>query len=184
MAWMQIREANLKLKPTKCCLMPAQVPFLGNIVSYRGVGVDPAKTEAVEIWPTPTNVKDVRAFLGLASYYRQYIPGFSMVSAPMTNLMRQGDDFVWGDVCEEAFRTLKAALVSATVLAYPSREGHFVLSTDARDVRIGAVLEQEDGGQVVKRVIAYVSKTLSDSQHCYCTTNKGLLAVVMAVELF
>ncbi len=69
MVWRYIREANLKLKPTKCCLMRAQVPFLGHIVSHEGVGLDPAKTEAVEKWPTPVNVKDVRAFLGLASYY-------------------------------------------------------------------------------------------------------------------
>ncbi len=135
----------------------------------------------------PDQCEGCTVFLGLASYYCWYIPGFSMVAAPMTNLMRQGVDFVWDDVCEGAFRTLKAVLVSAPVLAYPTREGHFVLSTDARDVRIGAVLEQEqeDGGQVVMRVIAYVSKTLSDSQHRYCTTiNKVLLAVVLAVELF
>ncbi len=104
----------------------------------------------------------------------------------MTNLTRQGVDLVWDDVCEGAFRTLKAPLISAPVLAYPTQEGHFTLSTDASDVGIGAVLEldQEEGGQVVKRVIAYASKTLSDTQRRYCTTNKGLLAVVMAIELF
>ncbi len=93
---------------------------------------------------------------------------------------------VWDDVCEGAFRTLKAALISAPMLAYPTREEHFTLSTDASDVGIGAVLEQdqEEGGQVVKRVIAYASKALSDMQHHYCTTNKELLAVVMAIELF
>ncbi len=166
--------------------MRAQVPFLGHIVSRQGVGVDPAKTEAVEQWPTPTSVKDVRAFLGLASYYRRYIPGFSTVAAPLTNLMRQGVDLVWDDACEGAFQTLKAALVTAPILTYPTREGHFVLSTDASDVGIGAVLEQEqeESGRVVKKVIAYASKTLSDSQRRYCTTNKELLAVVMAVELF
>ncbi len=164
--------------------MRAQVPFLGHIVSREDVGVDPAKTEAIEKWPTPVNVKDVRAFLGLASYYRRNIPGFSTVAAPMTNLTRQGVDLVWA--CEGAFRTLKAALISAPVLAYPTREGHFTLSTIASDVGIGAVLEQdqEELGQVVKRVIAYASKTLSDTQHRYCTTNKELLAVVMAIELF
>ncbi len=66
--------------------MRTQVPFLGHIVSRQGVGVDPAKTEAVEQWPTPSSVKDVRAFLGLDSYYRRYIPGFSTVVAPLTNL--------------------------------------------------------------------------------------------------
>ncbi len=166
--------------------MRAEVPFLRHIVSREGVGVDPAKMEAVEKWPMPINVKDVRAFLGLASYYRRYIPGFSTVAAPMTNLTRQGVDLVWDDACEGAFRTLKAVLISAPMLAYPTREGHFTISTDASDVGIGAMLEQdqEEGGQVVKRVIAYASKTLSDTQHRYCTTNKELLAVVMAIELF
>ncbi len=148
--------------------------------------MDPAKTEAVEQWPTPTSVKDVRAFLGLASYYRRYIPGFSTVAAPLTNLTRQGVDLVWDDACEGAFQTLKAALVTAPILTYPTREGHFVLSMDASDVGIGAVLEQEqeEGGRVAKKVIAYASKTLSDSQRHYCTTNKQLLAVVIPVELF
>ncbi len=150
------------------------------------MGVDPTKSEAVEQWPTPTSIKDVRAFLGLASYYRRYtccIPGFATVAAPLTNLTHQGVDLVWDDACEGAFWTLKAALVSAPILAYPTREGHFVLSTD---VGKGAVLEQEqeESGRVAKKVIACASKTLSDSQRGYCTTNKELLAVVMAVELF
>ncbi len=89
MVWRRIREANLKLKPTKYCLMKTQFPFLGHIVSRQAVGMDPAKTEDIENWPTPVNVKDVRAFLGLASYYRRYILGFSTVTAPMTNLMRE-----------------------------------------------------------------------------------------------
>ncbi len=109
-----------------------------------------------------------------------------MVAASVTNLMRQGVDLVWDDACEGAFRTLKAALVSAPVQAYPYREGHFVPSTDTSDVGIGAVLEQEqeDEGQVVKKVIAYAFKTLNDSQCHYCTINKELLVVVMTVELF
>ncbi len=186
MVWRCIREVNLKLKPTKCCLMRAQVPFHGHIVSRQGVGVDPAKTEAVEKWPTPVNVKDLQAFLGLASYCRRYIPGFFMVAAPMTNLTQQGVDLVWDDACEGAFRTIKAALVSAPVLADHTPEGHFTLSMDASDVGIGAVLEQDQdkGRQVVKRVIAYASKNLRDKQHRYCTTNKELLAVVIMIELF
>ncbi len=137
--------------------MCVQVPFLGHIVSRRGVGVDPAKTEAIEQWPTPTSVNDVPAFLCLASYYRRYIAGFSTVAAPLTNLTRQGVDLVWDDACQGDFQTLKAALVSAPILTYPTREGHLVLSTDASDVGTGAVLEQEqeEGGRVAKKVIAY-----------------------------
>ncbi len=102
----------------------------------------------------------------------------------MTNLMHQGVELVWDDACEGAFRTLKTALVSAPVVVYPTREG--LSSTDASDGGIGMVLEQEheNGGQDVKRVIAYACKTLSDPQCRYCTTKKELLAVMMAVELF
>ncbi len=100
--------------------MRAQVPFLGHIVSRQGEGVDPAKTEAMENWPTLANVKDLRAFLGLSSYYHRYIPDFSMLATPMTNLMRQGVDLVWDDACEGALQTLKAALVTAPVLVYPT----------------------------------------------------------------
>ncbi len=151
-----------------------------------GSGVDLAKTQVVEKWPTQVNIKDLRAFLGLASYYCRYIPGFSTVAAPMTNLTRQGVDLVWDDACEGAFRTLKAALVSAPVLAYPTREGHFVLSTDANDVGISAVRARAERWRTScqEGIIAYASKTLSDSQRRYCTINKELLAVVMAVELF
>ncbi len=180
----ELEAKAYKVLPNAPKCLP-KVPFLGHIVSRQGVGVDPVKTEAVKQWPTPTSVKDVCTFLGLASYYRRYIFGFSTVAAPLTNLTCQGVDLLDGP-CEGAFQTLKAALVSLPVLAYPTREGHFVLSTDASDVGIGAVLEQEqgEGGQVAKKVTAYASKTLSDSQRCYCMTNKELLAVVMAVELF
>ncbi len=80
--WQRIREANLKLKPSKCCLMHDRVPFLRHYVSRDGVEVDPMKTTAVQNWPTPGSVKDVRAFLGLASYYRRYIPNFASVATP------------------------------------------------------------------------------------------------------
>ncbi len=90
---------------------------------------------------------------------------------------------IWDDDCEQAFQALKKALVQPPVLTYPTRDGHFVLSTDASDTGMGAVLEQEqeEGSRVVKRVIAYAPKTLNASQRRYCTTNKELLAVVTAV---
>ncbi len=117
--------------------MRAQAPFLGHIVCRQGVGVYPAKPEAVENWITPTSVKDERAFLGLLSYRRRYIPGSSTVAALMTNLMCQGVDLVRDDAWEGALTcegALKALLVSAPVLASPTREGHFVLSTDASNI--------------------------------------------------
>ncbi len=159
--WQRIREAHLKLKPSKCCLMCNRVPFLGHYVLREGVEVDPMKTAAVQDWPTPRTVKDVRAFLGLASYYRRYIPNFATVAAPLTGLTKEGAMLVWSDDCEQAFLALKKTLVQPPVPAYPTRDGQFVLSTDANDMGIGAVLEQEqeEGGQVVlKCIIVYASK--------------------------
>ncbi len=182
----RIREANLKLKPSKWCLMRDHVPFLGHCVSRERVEVDPMKTAAVQDWPTPRTVKDVRAFLGLASYYHRYIPNFASVATSLMVLTKKDAELIWDDDCVQAFQALKKALVQPPVLAYPTRGGHFVLSTDASDTGMGAVLEQEqeEGGRVVKRVIAYASKTLNPSQRRYCTMNKELLAVVMAIELF
>ncbi len=88
--WQRIREVHLKLKPSKCCLMHDRVPFLGHYVSCEGVEVDLMKTAAAQDWLTPRTVKDVRAsFLGLASYYRHYIPNFVAVAAPLTGLTKQ-----------------------------------------------------------------------------------------------
>ncbi len=102
----------------------------------------------------------MRAFLGLASYYRRYIPNFAAVAAPLTGLTKKDAKLIWVDDCEQAFLSLKKALVQPPVLAYPTRDGQFVLCTDANDMGMGAVLEQEqeEDGQVVKRVIAYASK--------------------------
>ncbi len=163
-----------------------RVPFLGHYVSREGVEVDSMNTAAVQDWPTPPTVKDVCAFLGLASYYQRYIPNFASVATPLMGFTMKDAKLIWDDDCEQAFLGLKKALFQPPVLAYPTREGPFILSMDASDTGIGAVLEQEQekDGRVVKKVIAYASKTLNASQQRYCTTNKELLAVVTVVELF
>ena len=171
--WQRIREANLKLKPSKCCLLRDRV-LLGHYVSRDRVEVDPIITAAVQDRPTPGMVKDVHAFLGVASYYRHYKSNFASVATLLTGLTKKDAKLIWDDDCEQAFQALKKALVEPLVLAYPMRDKHFVLSTDASDTGMGAVLEQEqeEGGRVVKQVIAYTSKTLNASERRYCTTNK------------
>ncbi len=122
--------------------------------------------------------------MGLALYYRRYIPNFASVATPLIGLTKKDAKLIWDDDLEQAFLALKKA--QPPVLVYPTREGPFILSTDVSDTGMGAVLEQEqeEDGRVVKKVIAYASKTLNASQQRYCTTNKELLAVVTAVELF
>jgi transposase InsO family protein len=178
----RLKDAGLKLKPSKCRLFQEQVSFLGHIVGREGVSCDPQKIEAVRDWETPKSVKEVRSFLGLASYYRKFIRGFSTIVAPLTNLTRKGAKFSWSNECEVAFQALKDMMISAPILAYPNESGEYVLDTDASNYGIGAVLSQIQNGQ--ERVIAYASRTLSKSQRVYCTTYKELLSVRMFVEHF
>ncbi len=102
-------------------------------MSWEGVEVDPMKTAAVQVWPTPCTVKDVRAFLGFVSYYRRYIPNFASVATPLTGLTKKEAELIWDDDCEQAFQTLKKFLEQPPILAYPTRDGPFILSTDASD---------------------------------------------------
>ena len=111
-----------------------------------------SKVEAVASWPVPTCVSEARSFLGTTSYYRKYIPGFADIASPLTNLTKKKQKFVWTEKCQSAFERLKEALVSAPVLAYLSREGKFVLDTDASATAVGAVLSQIQGGE--EKVIA------------------------------
>ncbi len=161
--WQRIREAHFEACASLCT---TECLSWRHYVSHEGVEIAPMKTGAVQDWPTTPTVKNVWAFLGLASYYRRYIPNFAAVAAPLTGWTKKNSKLVWGDDCEQAFLALKKALVPPSVLAYPTRDGQFALSTNASDMGMGAVLEQEqeEGGQVVKRVIAYASKTLNVSQ--------------------
>ena len=88
-------------------------------MSAGGISVDPAKVEAVMDWKPPTNVFEIRSFLGLAGYYRRFVENFSRIAAPMTELTRKGVKFVWSERCERAFQELKGRLTSAPILVFP-----------------------------------------------------------------
>ncbi len=123
--------------------------------------VDPMKTAAVQDWPTSRTIKNVRAFLFLVSYYRHYIPNLASVATPLPGLTNKDTKIIWNEDYE-AFQLLKKAVVQPPIMAYPMRDGPFVLSMDASDTGMDTTLEQEQGedGRVVERVIAYVSETL------------------------
>ena len=91
----RLQEAGLKLKPTKCELLQKEVKYLGHIVSSSGVATDPTKVSAVEKWPTPTCVKDIKSFLGTVGYYHQFIPQFSATAKPLTRLMSKDTQWCW-----------------------------------------------------------------------------------------
>lgn len=178
----RLRDANLKLKPSKCNLFQKSVKFLGHVVSEEGVQTDPDKTEAIKNWPIPTTPKDVRSFLGLCSYYRRFVHGFANTAKPLHKLCEKNVKFIWTDECQQAFDALKTALMTPPVLAYPIPEKTFILDTDASDRATGAVLSQmhADG----EHVIAYMSKAMNKHEQSYCVTRKELLAVVNALKHF
>lgn len=104
-----------------------------HVISAAGVSTDPKKVEIIRKWPTPSSVKDIRSFLGMACYYRKFLRSFGLISKPLTNLLKKGELFVWTSVTEEAFQTLKQALISAPVLAMPNFSKPFTVETDALD---------------------------------------------------
>ncbi|KAG8199258.1 hypothetical protein JTE90_003683 [Oedothorax gibbosus] len=178
----KLRYAGLKLSLSKCHFFRREVKYLGHIVSSAGVQTDPDKTEAVKNWPRPKDVHELRSFLGLSTYYRRFVKGFSMIARPLHRLTEKQQKFTWTPECDEAFDHLKSVLTSAPILAYPEPDRMFILDTDASKEGIGAVLSQEVDGK--ERVIAYFSKSLSKPERNYCVTRKELLAIVKAVEHF
>lgn len=171
------RQANLKLKPSKCSLFQTEVKFLGHIVSESGITCDPEKVQSVKNWHTPSKVKELRSFLGFAGYYRRFIPEFSTIAHPLTQLTQKNRPFDWDEKCEVAFETLKDCLITAPTLSFPTADGTYILDTDASQTGVGAVLSQIQNNE--ERVIAYSSRTLNRAQRQYCTTKRELLAAII-----
>ena len=183
----RLKAAGLKLKASKCHWFRKSTKYLGHIVTPEGILCDPDKIESVKQWPAPQTVTEVRQFIGFSSYYRKFIPNFSEIAYPLTELTKtinkpKFQKFKWTEDCEAAFSKLKELLISSPILAYPTAEDEFVLDTDASNYAIGAVLSQIQNGE--ERVIAYASHTLQKTQQNYCTTKRELLAVVHFVAHF
>ena len=170
----RLKQEGLKAKLEKCCFFQQQVTYLGHVVSKDGVSTDPAKISAVSEWRRPTNVTELRSFLGFASYYRRFVEGFAKLAAPLHRLVaevsgtrkkrgsREPLERSWGEECEQNFHLLKEKLVTAPVLAYADFSRPFVLEIDASHLGLGAVLSQEDDGK--RRPVAYASRGLRPTE--------------------
>ena len=181
----KLKAAGLKLKPSKCKLFKKSISYLGHVVSEEGVRTDPKKIEAVQKWERPYNVHTVRRFLGFVNYYRKFIKDYSKIARPLYNLIsgdnakRRTNLVEWSHAAEEAFQTLINRCTQAPILAYADFSLPFELHIDASGIRLGAVLYQTQEGK--KRVIAYVSRTLSQSEARYPAHKLEFLALKWAL---
>jgi transposase InsO family protein len=178
----RLDEANFKVKPEKCQWGQNSVKFLGHIVSQNGLSMDPEKIEAIKRAEEPKNTTELQRFLGLANYYRKFVPEYAKVARPLHEIQSNKSAFNWTENCQKVFDQLKTLLSQEPLMAFPDFKKKFILETDASNFAIGAVLSQEY--EEGRRVIAYFSKTMTKHQINYSVTEKECLAVVKAVKHF
>jgi hypothetical protein len=173
----RLREHQLYAKFSKCTFWLEEIQFLGHVLSTKGIVVDPSKVKDILEWKSPTTVHQVRSFLGLASYYHRFIPGFSKIVKPITGLLKNDTKFDWSSKCNEAFEQLKVLLTTAPVLAQPDIEKPFDVYCDTSGSGLGCVLMQEG------RVIACASRQLRRNEEHYPTHDLELATVVHALKI-
>nr|GEW09101.1 reverse transcriptase domain-containing protein [Tanacetum cinerariifolium] len=175
-------NTNLCLNWEKSRFMVKEGIVLGHKISKKGIEVDKAKVDVITKLPRPATVKGIRSFLGHAGFYRRFIKDFSKIVRPMTRLLEKDTPFIFSPECVDAFRTLKTKLTEAPILVAPNWDIPFELMCDASDFAIGAVLGQRQDKHF--RPIHYASKTMTEAESNYTTTEKEMLAVVYAFEKF
>lgn len=179
---LRLRRANLRLNPGKCHFLSECVEYLGHLVTSSGVKPNPSKIDVIKNHPVPKHATDIKSFVGIAGFYRRFVPNFAQITKPLQDLLKKGVRFEWGHDQSVAFNTLKEALTTAPILRYPDFSKQFVLTTDASAYALGCVLSQEFDGQDC--AIAYASRPLNSAEKNYSTVERELTGVVWAVKHF
>ena len=178
-----LERAGLTLKPKKCFFATKKVTCLGHILTPEGVLPDPSKIEAIKNFSEPKNITELRSFLGICGYYRQFIKNFAQIAKPLTNLTSTKIFYKWNPEAEESFQRLKTALMNSPVLV-PFNEDRLVeIHADASGYGIGALLVQRDDKNK-EHVVAYASRTLNEQEIKWSTSEQECLAIVWALEKF
>ena len=177
-----LRKAGLRLKRAKCDFFKRELPYLGHVVDEYGIRPNADKAAVIRDLGAPRSVRDVRSFVGMASFYRRFIPDFSNIAEPLTKLTRKHAKFEWTDQCQMAFDVLKQKLCTPPVLAFPDPTKPYILYTDASENCIVGLLAQEcpDG----ERPLQYLSHQLSKSQRNWPIIEKEAYAIVFALQKF
>jgi hypothetical protein len=174
-----MRKYDMKLQPDKCEFLRKEVSNVGHIMGQTGIRPDERRIEAVKEYLKPKTTRELKGFLGLAGYYRRFIPNFSKIAKPLTELLKKN---VRNDETEEAFIFLKTLLTTEPLLQYSDFNRPFVLTTDTSNDAIGAVLSQGPIGK--DPPIAYAMRTLNNAEQNYPTIEKEFLAIVWGCKYF
>jgi hypothetical protein len=181
-----LREQRLYAKPSKCEFGVPELSFLGHIVSQAGVRVDPVKVQSVVNWPAPTDIQQLRSFLGMANYFRRFIHNFSSLALPLTDCLKGQEHkrqaITWGPQQETAFAAVKQALTSAPVLKVADPNRPFIIHADSSDFALGGTLLQEFCGAL--HPVAFHSRKLNPAERNYTVGERELLAIHDSVRLW
>ncbi|CAM5135781.1 unnamed protein product, partial [Natator depressus] len=179
----RIREAGLTVKAKKCQIGLNRVTYLGHQVGQGTINPLQAKVNAIQKWPVPKSKKQVQAFLGLAGYYRRFVPHYSQIATPLTDLTKKKQpNAVQGtEECQNAFNQLKATLMSDPVLRAPDFDKPFLVTTDASERGVGAILMHEGPDQEFHPVV-FLSKKLSERESHWSISKKECYAIAYALE--
>jgi transposase InsO family protein len=178
----RLRVYSLRLQPDKCEFLRKEVCYLGHKITPEGVKPDEGKVIAVKNFPVPSNTKQLKAFLGLAGYYRRFVPNFSKIAKPLHKLTCKNTPYIWGNDQKEAFETLKTILCNQPLLQYPDFEKEFIVTCDASADGIGSVLSQGVIGNDLP--VGYASRVLTKAERNYSTIERELTAIVWACRQF
>ena len=180
----RLLQAGMTVRPSKCIFGVCSVEFLGHQLQHGLVALHEDNVAKIRDAPRPSTKKQIRSFMGLAGYYRDFIPNFAAIVAPLSDLTRKGqpNKVTWGEAQERAYQTVKAHLSSKPILHLPDPSKEYYLITDASDDGIGAVLLQEHEGKLFP--VCYGSKKLSNAERNYSTIEKECLAIVWGVKRF
>ena len=174
-------QADLKLTKRKCNFLKAHMQYLGHYISGQGLEPIPEKLESLQQMPPPTDLTEVRRFLGFVGYYRKFIPKYSDIACPLKNLFRKGTPFEWSKACQAAFEMLKEYLLKEPILKYPKPDQPYILYTDTSKYAWAGVLTQaytykEEGKEfIVHHPITYVSGLFKGPQLNWAALTKRSL---------
>jgi len=177
----RLEENDLYVKPEKCTWKVQKVNFLGVVIGQGKIEMEEDKVAEVLNWLVPKTVRDVRKFLGLANYYRQFVKDFAKLARPLNNLTRKVEKWKWGDEQQKAFKQLKMVFTSRLLLVAPNLDKEFRVEADASNFATGGVLsiKYKDNKW---RPVAYISKSLNETEQNYKIHDKEMLAVIRCLE--